>query len=174
MDGSFGLAWGAGTRATFCRAGPWSFGGLVQVTWFRPGSSSLSAVDPIPADEQWVGDVKLHYWEAQASLAAALQLDKVQIWAGPFLQFVRGDVDFSGHGVLSGSNLSTLSWSGKVQEASQVGGHVGLNWQMCDQFNLWVEGQITADSWLVGIGGVIIPEKIFWHIATPPTQTKET
>ena len=161
LDSSFGLAWGAGTRVTFCRAGPWSVGGLVQVTWFRPGNSDLSVTDPIPTDEAWVGQAKLHYWQAQASLAAALQLEKWQFWAGPFLQFVRGDLDFNGHGVLAGSNLSTLSWTSKVQEASQVGGHVGVNWQVSDQFNLWVEGQITADSWLVGIGGVIIPEKAF-------------
>jgi hypothetical protein len=161
FEGSFGFAWGAGTRATFCRSGPWSFGGLMQVTWFRPGNSDFSVVDPIQPDESWVGDAKLNYWQAQASLAAAYQLDKLRLWAGPFLQFVRGNMDFSGNGVLNGSNLSTISWTSKVQESSQVGGHVGVNWELCDQFDLWVEGQITADSWLVGAGAVIIPEKAF-------------
>jgi len=161
FGGSFGFAWGAGTRATFCRSGPWSFGGLMQVTWFRPGNSDFTVVDPLQPDESWRGEAKLNYWQAQASLAAVCQLDKFRLWAGPFLQFVRGNMDFSGHGVLNGSNLSTISWTSKLQEASQVGGHFGVSWEMCDQSDLWVEGQITADSWLVGVGAVIIPQKAF-------------
>jgi len=161
FDGGFGLAWGAGTRATFYRSGPWSFGGLVQITWFRPGSSSFAIADPLIPDESWEGDVKLNYWQAQASLAAAFQADKWRFWAGPFLQFVRGNMDFKGNAVLSDTGVSSLRWTSKLQESAQVGGHVGVNWEVCDQFNLWVEGQITADSWLVGVGAVIIPEKSF-------------
>ena len=159
FEGSFGLAWGAGTRATFCRAGPWSFGGLMQVTWFRPGNSDFSVADPLIPDESWVGDVKLSYWQAQASLAAAYQIDKWRLWAGPFLQFVRGDMDFNGRAVLDGAGVSTIRWTSNLQESSEIGAHFGVNWELSDLFDLWVEGQITADSWLVGIGGVFIPEK---------------
>jgi hypothetical protein len=159
FDGTFGVAWGAGTRATFYRAGPWSFGGLAQFTWFRPGKSNLAVTDPLLPDESWVGDAELSYWQTQLSLAAAYQADKWQIWGGPFVQFVRGDLDFNGHGVLGGTNIGTLRWNSKVEEKSQVGGHVGVNWAVCDQFDLWVEGQITADSWMAGIGAVIMPAK---------------
>ena len=159
FDGSFGLAWGAGTRATFCRSGPWSFGGLMQVTWFRPGNSDFSVADPLIPDESWVGDVQLSYWQAQASLAAAYQIDKWRLWAGPFLQFVRGDMDFNGRAVLDGAGVSTIRWTSTLQESSEIGAHFGVNWELSDLFDLWVEGQITADSWLVGIGGVFIPEK---------------
>ena len=150
---------GAWERATFCRTGPWSFGGLMQITWFRPGESNFAMTDPRLPDESWGGDVKLNYWQAPASLAAAYQADKWRFWAGPFLQFVRGDMDFSGGGAVDGAGISTIRWTSKLQEPSQIGGHFGADWEICDQFNLWVEGQITGDSWLVGIGGVFIPGK---------------
>ena len=159
-DGSFGFAWGAGTRATFCRTGPWSFGGLMQVTWFHPGDSSFTVADPLIPDESWVGDASLSYWQAQAALAAVYQVDALRFWAGPFLQFVRGDMDFNGNAVLNeGGGVSTIRWSSKLEESSQIGGHVGLNLELADEWNLWVEGQITGDSWLVGVGGVFVPGK---------------
>jgi hypothetical protein len=161
FDGSFGLAWGAGTRATFCRFGPWSFGGLMQVTWFRPGSSDFSIVDPLIPDESWVGDMKLNYWQAQASLAATYQADKWRFWAGPFLQFTRGDMNFNGAAVLDGAGVSTIRWASDLQESTQVGGHFGANWEVSDVFDVWVEGQITGDSWLVGVGALLRPEKSF-------------
>jgi len=159
-DGSFGIAWGVGTRATLHQAGPWSFGGLVQVTFFRPGDSEFSIVDPLIPDESWVGDAKLNYWQAQASLAAAFQADTWQFWAGPFVQFTQGDMDFDGTTALAGQ-AGTISWVSTIDDSFQVGGHFGANWEICDQFNLWGEGQITSDSWMVGAGLVIVPEKSF-------------
>lgn len=158
FDGNFGLAWGAGTRATFCRSGPWSFGGTVQVTWFQPGDSDFTIDDPLLPDETWVGDIELDYWQAQVSLAASLQLDTLQFWIGPFLQFIDGDMDFDGQAVLAGGGtVSDLCWSSDLNESSQIGGFIGLNWEVTRQWNLWVEGQVTSDSWLVGVGTVIVP-----------------
>lgn len=160
-DGSFGIAWGVGTRATLYQAGPWSLGGLVQFTWFRPGDSDFSIMDPlIVLDEAWVGKAKLNYWQAQAALAAAVQLDTLQLWAGPFVQFTQGDMDFKGTTTV-GSTVGTLKWSSSIDDSVEVGAHFGANWRIDDQFSLWGEGQITADSWLVGAGLVIIPEKSF-------------
>jgi hypothetical protein len=161
FDGSCGLAWGVGTRATFCRSGPWSFGGLMQVTWLHPGDSDFAVVDPLIPDESWVGEVKLKYWQAQAVLAAAYEADQWRFWAGPFLQFIRGDMDFNGTAVLNGAGVSTIGWTSKLRESAQVGGHFGANWEMSDVFDVWVEGQITGDSWLVGVGALIRPEKSF-------------
>jgi len=157
FDGSFGFAWGVGTRATFLRSGPWSVGGLVQVTWFYPGESNFAVPNPDPA-ESWGGEVKLKYWQAQTSLAAGYQADRWRVWAGPFLQFIRGDMDF--RSTDAGVGVNSIRWSSKVQEDAHVGGHAGLACEVSDQFNLWVEGQVTgSDSWLVGVGAVFIPGK---------------
>ncbi len=159
LDSSFGLAWGVGTRATFCRSGPWSFGGLAQVTWFHPGDSGFTVPDPLIPGESWVGDVTLKYWQAQVALAAAYQADTWRLWAGPFLQFVRGDLDFAGNAVLGGVGVSSLRWTSDLQESSQIGAHFGANWEVTKEWNLLLEGQITGDSWLVGVGAGFRPGK---------------
>ena len=161
VDGSFGLAWGAGTRATFYRSGPWSVGGLMQVTWFRPGDSPFTVADPLIPDESWVGSVTLRHWQAQMAVAAAFEMDGWSLWAGPFLQFVRGNLDFTGAAVLDGAGVGTLRWTSEPQESSQIGGHFGARWELSPEWSLWLGGQITADSWLVGIGGAFSPERTF-------------
>lgn len=161
FDGSFGLAWGVGTRATLHQSGPWRLGGLVQVTWFRPGDSDFSIEpDPLIPDESWAGEAKLHYWQAQASLAAAYQADAWRFWAGPFVQYTQGDMDFRGTTSIAGLT-GTLHWSSTLDDSWRVGGHFGANWEVCDQLNLWLEGQIASDYWLVGVGLVFVPEKSF-------------
>lgn len=155
FDGSYGFAGGIGTRATFCRWGPWTFGGQAQATWFKPGDSDFKIADPILSDDVWVGDAQIEYWQVQAGIAAAYQIDTWRLWAGPFFQFIDGDLDFDG--VVPGE-VGELSWNSDLEESSQVGGHFGVSWDLVDRWNLWAEGQITADSWLVGVGLVFIPE----------------
>lgn len=157
LDGNYGLAWGVGTRATFCRWGAWSFGGLVQATWFTPGDSDFSIADPFIPDETWSGDVELDYWVTQVSLAAAYQAESWRLWGGPFLQFINGDMDFDGQAFLAGVP-GELNWRSDVEESSQIGGHVGAALDLGEQWSLWAEGQVTGDSWLVGVGATFIPE----------------
>lgn len=168
FDGSFGFAWGAGTRATFCRWGPWSIGGLIQVTWFDPGDSDVDYADPVvppPPQATHVGEASIDFWQTQVSLAVVYQVDTLRLWAGPFLQFIEGDFDRSG--VLFFDGLDDpdfddfFSASGDIREESRVGGHFGANWEVTDQWNLWVEGQVTGDSWLIGIGTFFATEQTF-------------
>ncbi|MEN6575250.1 MAG: hypothetical protein ABFD90_02820 [Phycisphaerales bacterium] len=157
FDGGYGFAGGIGTRVTFCRWGPWTFGGQAQATWFKPGESDFEIADPILSDDIWVGDAEIEYWQTQISVAAAYQIDTWRFWAGPFLQFIDGDLDFKG--VVPG-DAGELTWTSDLEESSQFGGHFGANWDMADRWNLWAESQITADSWLVGVGVVFIPEAL--------------
>jgi hypothetical protein len=159
FDGSYGFAWGAGTRATFCRSGPWSFGGLAQVTWFRPGDSSFRLTDIAIPDEAIAGDIELDYWQTQVSLAAMYQMDTLSLWAGPFLQFVQGDLDLDADFLLDGVPIGTIKSSADLKESSQIGAHFGANWKAADRLNFWGEGQITGDSWLVSIGLVFLSEE---------------
>lgn len=158
FDGGFGLAWGAGTRATFCRSGPWSVGGLAQVTWFRPGKSDFTLTGFGLPDEALAGDMELDYWQAQMSLAVAYQIDTLSLWAGPFLQFVRGNLDINADFLVGELPVGTVDGCLDLEESSQIGAHFGANWRMADQLYLWGEGQVTGDSWLVGLGLAFAPE----------------
>ncbi len=158
VDGSFGFAWGVGTRATFHRWGPWAVGGLAQFTWFKPGDGDISYTDPLQgAGAVHTGEASLDYWTIQLSLAAIYQVDAWQFWAGPFLQFIRGDLDRCGD--IEGLPGDTFRASADIEEESQIGGHIGATWDMADEWNVWAEGQFTGDSWLIGLGLTFIPGK---------------
>ena len=167
LDGSFGFAWGAGTRATFWQQGPWSLGGLGQFTWFNPGDSDLSYTDPIlePLGGTYVGEASLDYWQAQVSLALIYQADAWSFWGGPFVQFLEGEIERSGDilyddlGVLDDGG--DFSGTTDVEQDSQFGGHLGVGVDVAEQWNVWLEGQFTGDSWLIGIGAVFVPADAF-------------
>lgn len=166
LDSNFGFAWGVGTRATFCRSGPWAFGGLAQATFFKPGDSSIRYMDPLWAQEDvdHVGHAKLDFWETQVSLAVSYQVDTLRLWAGPYLQFVMGDFDRDGNILFAGAPLpngSSFSASSDLQQQSEIGGHFGGDWSVSQQVDLWVEGQVTGDSWFVGIGLMFKPQETF-------------
>ncbi|MCK4818586.1 hypothetical protein KA005_22640, partial [bacterium] len=93
FDGSFGLAWGFGTRATFWQDDEVCWGGLFQVTWLEPGDSSIGMSD----DPVFSGDAEIDIWEVQIAVGPTLRVDEdFRIYGGPFLHFVNGDLDLSG------------------------------------------------------------------------------
>jgi hypothetical protein len=158
FDASFGFAGGGGTRATFWKSNAWSIGGLAQFLWFNPGDSSFSVPDPLIPDESWMGDVSLSYWQAQVSVAVAYEGDALRLWAGPFLQILRGDLDFNGQALIGG-NVRTLSWTSDLEESSPLGGHFGASLKVTDEWNLWAEGQVMSDFWLVSVGLVFVLDR---------------
>ncbi|HSW00859.1 MAG TPA: hypothetical protein VLI39_11845 [Sedimentisphaerales bacterium] len=160
FDGDFGFAWGAGTRATFCRTGPWNFGGLIQVTWFDPGSSDFQLGEIADPLGYVTGDADIKYWQTQVALTVAYEADTWRVWGGPFLQFIEGDLELDGQYIFDGDVVGTVANNADVEELSQFGAHVGISTQLADQWNLWVEGQITGDSWLIGIGAAFTPESL--------------
>ena len=159
-DGDCGVAWGIGTRATFCHWGPWRVGGLVQVTWFDAQSSDVVSTDPDAADTVFLGDADLDFWQTQVALAAVYQIDTLRFWAGPFLQFVEGDLDRRGRIVVSGVDSGSFQGSTNLEETSQFGLQAGVDWEVTARINCRIEGQFTQDSWLLGIGGVMRPEEL--------------
>ena len=161
MDGSYGFAWGLGTRATFCRSGPWSFGGLLQVTWLDPADSDIRSIDPSVPTIVSVGTADIDFWQTQVALAAVYQIDAWHLWVGPFLQFVEGDLERRGDILVNGTDSGDFTAKADIEESTQVGVHCGLNWAISREWNLWTEGQWTSDSWLVGLGVAIAPERAF-------------
>ncbi len=159
--GGSGLAWGIGTRATFCQWGPWSFGGLMQVTWLDPGKSDFSSPDPDTAGMLSVGSADLNMWQTQVGLAAVYQIDTLHFWAGPFMQFVEGGLERSGRVLIDGVDSGSFRGSSDIEEQTQVGVHLGAAWEMSDELSWWIEGQVGSDSWSLGLGAVILPERLF-------------
>jgi hypothetical protein len=160
-NGDYGLAWGVGTRATFCHWGPWRFGGLAQATWFDPKDSDFASSDPDVANTVFVGRTEIDFWQAQFALAAVYQIDTLSFWAGPFLQFADGDLQRRGRILLSGTDNGSFQSSADIEENAQVGVHVGVNWEASTKLDCQIEGQFANDSWFLAVGAIVRPEHLF-------------
>jgi hypothetical protein len=160
LDGSFGFGAGVGTRATLCQSGPWRIDGLAQVTWLHPDDSDFAITNVETPDESVTGTAKLDYLQGQIGLTAVYRADAWSLWAGPFLQIIDGDLDMDAQFIIDGVTQGRISCSGDVEEDSQFGLTLGANCEVTENFIAWVEGQFTGDSWLVGIGGMIRPDKL--------------
>jgi hypothetical protein len=159
-NSNYGVAWGIGSRATFCHWGPWRFGGLVQATWFDAKCSDFLSTDPDAADTVFAGSSDLEFWQTQVALAAVYQIDTLRFWAGPFLQFVEGDMDRSGRVFVSGVDDGSFQGSTDIGETSQFGLHAGVDWEVTARINCRMEGQLTRDGWLLGISGAMRLEEL--------------
>ncbi len=149
MDGSFGFAWGIGTRVTFWQqpdAGV-TWGGLFQATGFDPGKSDVS----LQGDPVFDGDADLEFWEVQIATGPTLEFGDVRVYGGPFLHFVGGDLDLEGR-TTDGSTISTMQTSQDIEEQSVFGGYVGAEWLIGQGTTGNVEFQTTGDAWAVGLG----------------------
>lgn len=159
--GGHGFAYGIGTRATVCRWGPWSFGGLAQVTWLDPDGDDFVARDPEAANTIFTGCIDIDAWQAQVALAAVYQIDTLHFWTGPFLQFTEGHYDRNGEIFVDEVRSGTFRASGDIEEASRVGVHCGVTWEASPRFHYHMEGQFASDSWLFGLGLTFTPERLF-------------
>lgn len=159
--GDHGLAWGLGTRATFCHWGPWRFGGTIQVTWFDPEESDFSSSNPAAPDTVSVGSIDTDYWQTQVALAAVYQIDTLTFSAGPFLQFLEGDLNRSGRILVDGTDTGSFRGINEIRESSQLGFHAGVSWEISTRFDCHIEGQFTNDSWFLGLGAVVRPGEFF-------------
>ena len=160
-DGGSGLAWGLGSRAMFCQYGPWTFGGLVQVTWLDPGPSGFSWTDPGSPETTTTGTISADLWQTQASLAATYQIDTLTLWAGPLLEFTKGSLDRSGRIIVDGNDTGSFRSEGHIEESSQFGVHFGFLWEKSDASSWWTSGQVTGSSWSVAVGAILRPERWF-------------
>jgi hypothetical protein len=148
-DGSFGLAWGVGTRATFWQDEQLSWGGLFQITWLDPGDGSVK----LSGDPAFSGKADIdNMWEVQIAAGPTWRLENnLRIYGGPFLHFVNGDLDISGSTVDSGTEIHTKS-SSDIEEKSQFGGYVGAQLDVDQNTSCIIELQLTSDAWGIGIG----------------------
>lgn len=154
LDCSYGFAWGFGTRATFWQDGDLSWGGLFQVTWENPDDGSIS-LRPSDGDPSVLkGDIELDLREIQIATGPTLQLDGFCIYGGPFLHFIKGDLDISASGEDSTPLLNRVRLSQDVREDSQFGGYAGIRWETYKKASLYAECQLTDDAWGIGIGAI--------------------
>jgi hypothetical protein len=125
-----GSAWvpitlGAGAKWTFYEEAEFPFGALVQLHWF-PGTSFASELD---------------LYELQIAVGTTYRFDRLSVYGGPFLHFLRGEED-SG---IFGTNVD-------LEEESVLGVYVGARADVTDRVGLDLELQVTGDAYGVAVG----------------------
>ena len=148
FDGSFGLAYGFGTRATFWQDDDVCWGGLFQVTWLEPDDSSIS----LSGDPEFSGDAEIDIWEVQVAVGPTWRVDdNFRVYGGPFLHFVNGDLDISSRTVDMGTEI-LMEAEGDIEEESQFGGYAGAHLDVDANTSCFIEFQLTGDAWGIGLG----------------------
>jgi hypothetical protein len=155
-DGSYGFAWGVGTRATFCQCGPFTFGAVGQLTWFNPGSGEDTfAYD---ANDTMTAEFDAKWRQLQVGVGGTYQADGWWIYGGPCFFFVNGDLDLDATETVTGEGAGTYPSKGTLdlKEKSEFGGWVGVGCNLPKNATCYAEAQIYGDGWLVG-AGVLFP-----------------
>ena len=151
LDSTYGFAWSFGTKATFGRDGDVVWGGLFQITRSNPDVSNINLL----GDPNFTGEAEIDYYEIQLAVGPTLQLDDISIYGGPFVHFVRGDLDITGRTEDSFGIVSTEISAHDIMEESQFGGYVGVNLNATDNASVYAEYQFTSDAWAFGLGTLL-------------------
>ena len=149
FSGDYKAAWGFGTRTTFCQNGNLTWGGLFQMVWSDIDGSDLK----LRGDPVFSGDVDIDFWEIQVAAGPTLQLDGFSVYGGPFLHFVKGEMDLEGTTVVSSVTQRVMS-KADIREESVFGAYVGSQWDIDENTSWYTEYQFTGDAWGVGMGVV--------------------
>jgi hypothetical protein len=151
-DGGYGLAWGVGTRATFCQCGPLTFGAVGQLTWFDPGSGE----DTFAFDDanNIAAEFDASWRQFQFGIGATYQADGWWVYGGPCFFFVNGDLDLDVVETIAGEGGGTYPSKGTLDlmEKSEFGGWFGVGCNLPQNATCYAEAQIYGDGWLVGAG----------------------
>ncbi|UCC96839.1 MAG: hypothetical protein JSW66_13455 [Phycisphaerales bacterium] len=154
LDCDFGFAWGLGARATFWQEGDVTWGGLAQVIWENPDEGDIR-VTPTDGDpSRLTGDAELELWEVQIAAGPTVQLEGFCVYGGPFLHFVRGDLDASLSGTDSFAAINRIELSQDIRQESELGFYAGVQGDASESTSWYAEYRITGDAWGVGVGAV--------------------
>ncbi len=134
-SGNYQFSWGFGTKLTFWQQQEkLDWGTLFQINF-------LNTEDDVITGEVEKSTVKIKSYEIQVAVGPTWKAsDNLSIYGGPFVHFLRGEVDFEGGD------------SDDLKEKSEFGGYVGTQADLTESTLLFGEFQYTGDGWAFGTG----------------------
>ncbi len=129
-SGDYQFSYGFGAKWTFWQQQEkLDWGTLFQMDWLKTKDAP---------DED---DIEIAAYEIQVAVGPTWKAsDNLSIYGGPFVHFLRGDVDFEGGD------------SDDLKEKSEFGGYVGAQADLTESTLLFGEFQYTGDGWAFGTG----------------------
>jgi len=172
FDGDYELASGLGTKYTLWnQRDDLSWGVVFQMAWFDWDDRLAGAVDQTLAaageeftiDGHYAMGIDLDCYDIKIALGPAWQAtDRLCLYGGPLLHYVRGEMDMdldgsfavrdSGGGLVDEASVS-LSDSGDLEQKTEFGGFAGGQLDLSERMQVFAETTFTADAWGIGIGG---------------------
>jgi len=172
FDGGYELVWGFGGKYTFWQPREdLDWGVMFQMAWFdwddRVAGAASQKLSGAGQEFTVAGDyamgIDLEYYELEVALGPTWQAtDRLCVYGGPFLHWIRGemDVDLEGsfavrdsEGLLVDEALVSVPESGDVEQESEFGGFVGGQFDLAEAVGAFLEVRCTTDSWAVSGGG---------------------
>jgi opacity protein-like surface antigen len=147
FDSNTDFAIGGGIKTTFYEEDKLKIGGLIQIGW--------SELDGALRPKEWpVADDTVQFDLTQVRIAVGPSYElteRVLIYGGPFLHFVRGDWEdiYSQIDPDTGGLLTTKS-SWTVEEESAFGAYIGTQMEITENITFFIEYQHTAAAGTVG------------------------
>ena len=100
-----------------------------------------------------VTSTRLRYLQVQCALAGVYQRGRLSLWAGPFLDYVQGELDLKTRYTVNSAPVGGVTCPGDLDDDVRLGIHLGGSLQG-QGATYRVTGQFTGDSWLLGLGAM--------------------
>ena len=133
FNGDSQFAWGVGTKFTFAQSDSVAWGGLFQLCSI---SSEGSFIEDVPGFGVVDFDIEAQLYDIQIAFGPTYTKEGLNIYGGPFLHFVDGNMDASALGVTGTFDL---------EQESVFGGYIGALFDLSDSSSLFCEYQMTGD-----------------------------
>lgn len=136
-DGNWDCAWGGGIKATLSQSPEVSWGFLVQF-------SETDLTGDMKADGS-TGSYEVKLDEIQLAVGPTWQAgDGIQIYGGPFVEFIRGRWE---------DNKDGYTLRKPIEEEACIGGYIGTMIELAENTSLTAEYMLITDGWALA-GGV--------------------
>lgn len=156
------FAWGVGAKTTLAKSPKLDWGLAIQASWLR--FEETETVGPFYIEDivfgPFIVDGEMDVTAIQIVTGPVLKLDKLHLYGGPFLSWLKADSDFKATGNFTvdipevGSVSTPVIWTGSfdVENDFQLGGYIGLSLEIIENLNLNAEYQMTKDSQVMRFG----------------------
>lgn len=138
FNGDYGFAYGFGTKATFAKDTNLSWGALFQMGWTKSQDTYTDTTFGLGNI-----DMEVDVYDIQIAVGPTYEMQGWRIYGGPMLYFLEGDLDFKAAGV---------SGSIDIEEESVFGGYIGAEFDLAENYLMYIDGQFTGDSVVIGVG----------------------
>jgi hypothetical protein len=133
------FAWGWGTRYTFYEQDKVRWGASAQMNWLDTSWSTTWAD----------GEETIDYetFDLIVAVGPTVDMGGWNLYGGPFYYMLDGDLDVT---EISADEIGKSS--GDLEEDSNIGGFVGVQCTVMEDYNVTTELSFTGDGWAIGAG----------------------